>query len=55
MSKKEAIAIIVPRETKEAVRKAAEADHRSMGSYVNLILVEFLQRKGLLPVKKVAK
>ncbi len=52
MSKRDPIAVNVSAEVKEVVRKAAEADHRSMGSFVSLILMEFLQRKGLLPPPK---
>lgn len=53
-NKRDPIAVNVSAEVKEAVRKAAAADHRSMGSFVGLVLLEFLQRKGLLPQPKKA-
>ena len=50
------ISIRVSQEVKQAAKKAAAADQRSLASLASIALVEFLQRKGLLPApKKAAK
>jgi hypothetical protein len=54
MRNDEPISIRVSREIKQAAKKAAEADHRSVASLASIALVEFLQRKGLLPLPKKA-
>ena len=51
------ISIRVSKEVKEAARKAADDDHRSVASLTGIALVDFLRRNGKLPepIKKAAK
>ncbi len=52
----EAISIRVSREVKQAAKKAAELDRRSVASLALIALTELLERRGLLPPpKKAAK
>ncbi|MDF2141201.1 DUF1778 domain-containing protein [Paenirhodobacter sp. CAU 1674] len=49
MAKTSAISVRVADETKQAVEKAAEADGRSVASYVERLLVSHLKECGYLP------
>lgn len=42
----------LPPEVKAAAEKAAEADHRSLSSYLEKLLIEALRKKGYLPKQK---
>jgi uncharacterized protein (DUF1778 family) len=48
MARTSALSVRVTDETKQAVEKAAEADGRSVASYVERLLVAHLQDKGYL-------
>jgi hypothetical protein len=54
LRKKIQLSIHVSREIRDATKKAADDDNRSMASLASIALVEFLQRKGLLPLPKKA-
>ena len=48
MNKTAAISIRVAPEIKEAVKKAAEDDRRTLASFVEKLLVDHLKEKGYL-------
>ncbi|MFC3087895.1 DUF1778 domain-containing protein [Tabrizicola soli] len=48
MAKTSAISVRVSEETKQAVEKAAEADGRSVASYVERLLTAHLKEQGFL-------
>lgn len=49
MAKTAAIGIRVEPTVKEAVEKAADADHRTTAGLIEKILVEWLRANGFLP------
>jgi hypothetical protein len=49
MIKTKAISVRVSGEIKDALRKAAERDHRSLASLVAKILMEWLMARKLMP------
>jgi predicted HicB family RNase H-like nuclease len=49
MPKTKAISVRVSAEIKDALKKAAERDHRSLASLVIKILVEWLTARKLIP------
>jgi hypothetical protein len=48
MAKTDAISVRLPTQVKAALRREAQADHRSLASLVTKILVEWLRRRGAL-------
>jgi hypothetical protein len=48
MAKTDAISVRVPAHVKDALRREAQADHRSLASLVMKILVEWLRRRRAL-------
>jgi hypothetical protein len=48
MAKTEAISVRVYPEIKDALKREAEADHRSLASLAAKILAEWLRRRGAL-------
>ena len=53
MVKKGSIGIRIDESLKKAVEHAAEADRRSVASYIEILIIRDLEAKGLLPkVKK---
>lgn len=49
MAKTAAIGIRVEPELQEAIKLAAKADRRSVASYIENLIAEDLEKKGLLP------
>lgn len=49
MAKTHPLGFRVEPEVKEALEKAAKADHRSVSSLIEKILVEWLKANGFLP------
>jgi hypothetical protein len=49
MSKTAALSVRVDPAVKAAAEKAADADHRSVASLIEKLLVEYLREKGYLP------
>lgn len=48
MARTASIGIRVEPEVKEALESAAKADHRTVASYIEKLLIEDLKAKGLL-------
>jgi len=49
MAKTAAIGIRIEPELKDAIEEAARSDRRSVASYIEKLIVDDLDRKGLLP------
>jgi len=49
MTKTSALSVRVTEETKRAVEQAAEADGRSVASYVERLVTAHLKERGFLP------
>ena len=49
MVKKGSIGIRIDEAVKALVEQVAEADHRSVASYIEILIVRDLEAKGLLP------
>lgn len=51
MAKTAAIGIRIEPEMKEAIDAAAKADRRSVASYIEKLIADDLEKKGMLPTK----
>jgi hypothetical protein len=49
MQKDTAIGFRAPAALKQALERAAEADHRSLGQLCTLVLMEYLEKRGEWP------
>jgi hypothetical protein len=52
MQKDAAIGFRAPAALKQALERAAEADHRSLGQLCTLVLIEFLEKRGEWPPRE---
>jgi hypothetical protein len=52
MQKDAAIGFRAPAALKRALEQAAEADHRSLGQLITLVLMEYLERRGEWPPRE---
>jgi hypothetical protein len=55
MVKKGSIGIRIDETIKAAVERAAEADRRSVASYIEILIIQDLEAKDLLPKPQKAK
>ena len=55
MPKTEYIGIRLAADVKKALKKAAEAEYRTVSGQCEMIIVEYLKQKGWLPVNKKSK